>query len=121
MRFTGLLLAALVTIGCGAGSGNHDPGSKLAVPLLAPAITELAPNSVRVNSVPFIMTVNGVNFGTDSVVFWNGSAHITTVVTSKQLMVALTDTDLNIFGLVPVFVRTAGLNSNTVDFDVTVQ
>jgi len=43
------------------------------------------------------------------------------VVTSKQLLVTLTDTDLTNFGLVPVFVRTGGLNSNTVDFDVTAQ
>lgn len=120
MRFTGLLLAALVTIGCGAGSGNHDPSMKFTT-ILPPSITELAPNSVRVNSVPFFMTVNGVNFGTDSVVFWNGIAHTTTVVTSKQLMVALTATDLTNFGLIPVFVRTGGLNSNTVDFDVTAQ
>jgi IPT/TIG domain len=121
MRSIVLRLAVLVMIGCGAGSGNRDPGIKLAVPPLPPAIAELAPNSVRVNSVPFIMTVNGVNFGTDSIVFWNGVPHTTTVVTSKQLMVALPDTDLNIFGLVPLFVRTAGLNSNTVDFDVTAQ
>ena len=120
MRFTGLLLAALVTIGCGAGSVNHDPSTILAA-VFPPSITELSPSSVRVNSVPFMMTVNGVNFGTDSIVFWNGTAHVATVITSKQLMVALTDTDLSTFGLVPVFVRTGGLNSNTVDFDVTAQ
>ena len=121
MRFTGLLLAALVTIGCGAGPGRQDLTPKLAVPPLPPTIMELAPNTVPVNSVPFVITINGANFGTDSLVFWNGVPHTPTVVTSKQLTVRLTQNDLNIFGLVPVFVRSAGLNSNTVDFDVTAQ
>jgi hypothetical protein len=121
MRFTGLLLAALVMIGCGAGRGNNDLGIKLAVPPVPPVIMELAPSTVRVNSVPFNMTVNGANFGTDSIVFWNNVPHTATVISSKQLMFPLTVVDLSTFGLVPVFVRSAGLNSNTVDFDVTAQ
>lgn len=121
MRFTSLLLALLVSIGCGAGSGNHDPSAKFTTGFFPPSITELSPSSVPVGSVPFTMTVNGVNFGTDSIVFWNGTPHNAIVVTSKQLLVNLTDTDLTHFGLVPVFVRTGGLNSNTVDFDVTAQ
>jgi len=36
-------------------------------------------------------------------------------------MAAVTDTDLMFAGLVRVFVRTGGLNSNTVDFNVSVQ
>ncbi len=36
-------------------------------------------------------------------------------------MSAVTDTDLTFAGLIRVFVRTGGMNSNTVDFDVTPQ
>jgi IPT/TIG domain-containing protein len=123
MRFTSLVLvpAALLFLGCGAESGNHDASVKLAPALSPPSIVELSPGSAPVGSVAFTMTVNGDHFGTDSIVFWNGIPHNATVVTSKQLMVNLTDTDLTHFGLVQVYVRTGGLNSNTVDFDVTAQ
>jgi hypothetical protein len=67
------------------------------------------------------MTINGRNFGADAVAFWRGTAHSTFFVTSNQLMVAVTDTDLMFTGLVPVYVRTEGMDSNTVDFDVTAQ
>jgi hypothetical protein len=121
VRFSGLLLTILVTIGCGAGSGNQDSSTKFTTSFFPPAIAELSPSSIPVNSVPFTMTVNGVNFGADSIVFWNGIPHNALVVTSKQLLVNLTDTDLTHFGLIPVYVRTGGLNSNTVTFDLTSQ
>ena len=119
MRYIGFLLASLLTIGCGTPSGNHDP-LRLAT-VAPPAITTLTPDSVPVNSVPFTMTINGDNFGTDAVVFWNAVPQSTFFVTSKQLMVAVTDTDLMFAGMAHVYVRTGGLNSNTVNFDVAVQ
>jgi hypothetical protein len=67
------------------------------------------------------MTINGSNFGTDAVAFWQGTAQSTFFVTSNQLMVKVTDADLMFMGLVPVYVRTGGQNSNTVTFDVTAQ
>jgi hypothetical protein len=121
MRYIALLLASLLTIGCGAGTGagNHDP---LRIGIFAPpAITTLTPDSVPVNSVPFSMTINGDNFGTDAVAFWNGVPQRTFLVTSKQLMVAVTDADLMFAGLAHVYVHSGGQNSNTVDFDVAVQ
>lgn len=120
MRYIGLLLASLLTIGCGTGAGNHNPHSIVSI-FAPPSITTLTPNSVPVNSVPFRMTINGSNFGTDAVVFWNGTPQFTIFVTSKQLMAAVTDTDLLFAGLIPIFVRTGGQNSNTVTFDVAVQ
>jgi IPT/TIG domain len=116
-----LLLVTLLTVSCGtpASSGSHDP---LVMTVLSPpSIMTLTPNSVPVNSVPFIMTINGSNFGTDAVVFWQGVPQSTFFVTSNQLMVKVTDTDLMFMGLVPIYVRTLGQNSNTVDFDVTAQ
>lgn len=67
------------------------------------------------------MTINGTNFLTDAVVFWQGSPQSTLYITSNQLMVKVTDADLMFMGMVPVYVRTGGQNSNTVDFEVTAQ
>jgi hypothetical protein len=118
--YFGILLIGLLAIGCGTpGSSNHDPLRVFV--FSAPSIANLTPGSVPVNSVPFTMTINGSNFGTDAVVFWQGTAQSTFVVTSNQLMVKVTDTDLMFTGLVPIYVRTGGQNSNTVDFDVTAQ
>ncbi len=121
MRYFGLLLVTLLTVSCGnsASSGNHDP--LVMTTLSPPSIMTLTPTSVPVNSVPFIMTINGGNFGTDAVVFWQGVPQSTVFVTSNQLMVRVTDTDLMFMGLVPIYVRTGGMNSNTVDFDVAAQ
>jgi len=116
-----LVLATLFALGCGTSSRNADPHATLTTTFTPPSITLLSPDSVPVNSVPFTLTVNGTNFGSDSVVFWNGIPHNAVVVTSKQLLVTLFATDLTNFGLIPVYVRTAGLNSNTVDFNLTPQ
>lgn len=61
------------------------------------------------------------NFGPDAVVFWNEVPQSTRFLSSQQLQVAVTEADLMQFGLAHIFVRTGGLNSNTVDFDVTAQ
>jgi len=87
----------------------------------SPSITALTPNSVPVNSVPFTMTVNGQNFGTDAIVFWNGTPVFTRFVSSEAVMADLTRTNLMFAGPAHVYVRSGGLNSNTVNFDVTVQ
>lgn len=121
MRYFGLLLVSLLSIGCGTpgSSGSHDP--LIMTAFSSPSIMTLTPDSVPVNSVPFTMTINGSNFTTDAVVFWQGTPQSTFFITSNQLMVKVTDTDLMFTGLVPIYVRTGGQNSNTVDFDVTAQ
>jgi hypothetical protein len=121
MRPVALLLASLVMIGCGTNSMSKGSDPRLVTVFAPPAITELSPTSVPVDSVPFTLTVNGTNFGTDATVFWQGVAQHTIFITSQQLMVAVTPADLQFTGLVPVYVRTGGQNSNTVDFDVTAQ
>ncbi len=84
----------------------------------APTIAQLVPNSAPSGSGPFTMTINGDGFGTDAVVFWNGSVLSTMYVTTKQLMVAVPAADVANKETVPVYVRTAMVNSNTVDFTV---
>lgn len=119
MRCIALLLASLALLGCGNGSTNKTDPHEIVAVLAPPSITALSPASTRVNSVPFFLTVNGANFGPDALAFLNGVPQHTVFITSKQLMIALTPTDLDFAGQVPVYVRTGGQNSNTVDFDVT--
>jgi len=121
MRYVPALLASLVLIGCGNGSMSKTDPPRLANVFTPPAITELSPTNVPVNSVPFMLTVNGNNFGTDAVLFWHGVAQHTVFITSNQLLVSITPADLQFTGVVPLYVRTLGQNSNTVDFDVTAQ
>jgi hypothetical protein len=83
-----------------------------------PSIAALAPNGAPVNSVPFTMEVDGANFLPDAIVFWNGTPLFTTFVNSQQLLADLTTTNLMVAGMIKVYVRTGGLNSNTVEFDL---
>jgi hypothetical protein len=89
--------------------------------MMAPSITSLSPDSVPVNSVAFALTVNGTNFNNAAVVVWNGAQLNTTVLSSTELMAALSDTNLMFAGQIPVYVRSGNLNSNTVTFNVAPQ
>lgn len=121
MRLFGLLLLILSCFGCGAGTGMVSHGPHFGTGISPPAITTLTPNTVPVNSVPFTMMVNGSNFGADSIVFWNGVQQHTTFVSPTQLMADVTVVDLMMSGQIHVFVRTGGMNTNTVDFVVAPQ
>lgn len=119
MRSASLLLLVALTVGCGAS--GHDPKATFGTSFNPPALTALAPNTVPVNSTPFVLTVTGNNFGSDAIVFWNNAPHMARVMSATQLQVSVTADDLTIFGQVPVYVQTAGMKSNTVNFDVTAQ
>jgi len=126
MRYIGyrpaglFLLCCLVTLGCGnpahspANTGGPMRGSSFSPPSLA----TLTPSAAPINSVPFTMEVDGANFLADATVFWNGTALSTTFVNSHQLLTNLTSTNLMLSGMVQVYVRTGGSNSNTVEFDL---
>jgi IPT/TIG domain len=115
MRSASLFLVVALTLGC----GTRDPKTMFGTSFNPPALTMLEPGTVPVNSTPFVMTVNGNNFGRDAVVFWNNVPHTARFLSPTQLQVSVTADDLTIFGLVQVYVQTAGMTSNTVDFDVT--
>ena len=123
MRLNSLLALILFsfTLGCGSGPGNRNQGMHFGVALSSPSRAALVPSSVPLNSVPFTMAVTGTNFGTDAVVFWNGVPQPTIFVTPSQLQVAITNADLMLVGLIHVSVRTGGLNSNTINFDLAPQ
>jgi hypothetical protein len=119
MRFT-LLFILLAITGCGAGN-NRQPTVLFGSGVSAPMLSTLTPDTAPFGSPTFTLTVNGNNFGLDATVFWNGTPARTIPVTSNQLMVQITDTDMQTAGMIPVFVRTAGQNSNTVNFNVSTE
>lgn len=113
-----LLILFLITIGCGTPAHNPNvaTGPTIGSSFSPPSIATLFPNSAPVDSVPFTLNVKGANFTTDAIVFWNGQPLFTRFVNSQQLLADLTSTDLMLPGMIQVYVRTAGLNSNTVEF-----
>lgn len=109
--------ALALSLGC--GTTTHDPKATFGTSFTPPALNAIDPNTVPVNSTPFVITLNGRNFGRDAIVFWHNVPHMARFVSSTELQVSVTADDLTIFGLVQVYVQTGGMTSNTVDFDVT--
>lgn len=121
MRLISLLLLVCVGVGCGAGVSKPGPDPRPGFGTTFPAIAALTPNTSAVNSAPFTMTVQGSNFGTDAVVFWNGNVQPTTFINPSELLVTVTAADLMFTGLAHIFIRSGGMNTNTVEFNVTPQ
>lgn len=81
-----LLLMAALTLACGYSAKTMPPAAGT-----VPAISQLNPNAATAGGPAFTLTVNGSNFGGKAVVNWNGTAQTTntTVISSKQLVVAV--------------------------------
>lgn len=121
MRLITLLLLVSVGLGCGSGMSKSGSDPRAGFGTTFPSITSLTPNTSPVNSAPFTMTIQGTNFTPDAVALWNGNVQHTTFINSGQLQVTVTNTDLMSVGLTQVVVRTGGMNTNTVDFNITPQ
>lgn len=80
------------------GGGNSNPLDFTVnnSPNPVPSISSLLPMSVPVGSIRTMLalTVNGTNFGPNSVVRWNGSSRSTTFLSSNQLTAAIPASDL---------------------------
>ncbi len=102
-----LLLGTLIAIALACGySAKMTPPAAGSVP----AIAQLSPNSTTAGGAAFTLTVNGSNFGSKSVVNWNGTAQSanTTFVTGSQLMVAIPTSMIATSGTVQVTVTNPG-------------
>ena len=89
-----------------------------------PAITALVPPSLPAGSPPQPLTINGAGFVSSSTVTYNGQPRTTAFVSSTELTIQLTSTDLANPGSYPVYVTDPGPlggTSNTVDFVVSGQ
>lgn len=110
----GLLLAlTLFTAGCGGSYGSNNMGGGG-----SPTITSLAPSTVTPGSLAFPLTVNGSDFGTDAVVYWNSAALPSTYGTTAQVTATVSTADVATAGTFPVYVRSGGKNSNMMNFTV---
>lgn len=117
MRLSVVLLLAIMMIGCGYGSHNYSPGMT-GGGVAAPAMSAMTPSSMMAGSGGFIITVNGKNFGTDAVVYWNGTPQSSMYVTGNQVTATITSAEVMNPGMIPVYVRTGGQISNSMTFSV---
>ena len=92
-----------------AGSGN------------TPVVSSLSPSGIPFSpGGPFTLTVNGSNFNSGSVVYFNGMDRATTFVSPTQLVARINATDIPALGNYPVTVMNPkGGYSATVNFGVT--
>ena len=120
------LLAVMFLAGCGA----LNPFCGSARP--KPVMTSLAPNPASLSQVQqgLLLTVNGSHFYSSSIVLWNGVALPTTVMSSTQLQVTITATQISSPGTAQIVVHTpanlsgdlgcdSGGNSRALTFTVT--
>ena len=121
MRLTCLLVITLSALGCGYGSkynsqtGGMGSGS-------AAKISALVPATATAGGAGFTLTVNGSSFASNSVVYFDGAAAATTIVSPSQLMAAIPASAIASSGAKAVYVNSAGniygVTSNTVSFTV---
>jgi IPT/TIG domain len=78
-----------------------------------PAISSLSPTTIEFSQVQqnAVLTVNGSNFVSASVVLINGMTAVTSVVSSEELQVTLTTTLITGAGTAEVSVNTPSGNS----------
>jgi hypothetical protein len=114
MKLVFVLLLAALTLSCGYGS-NYNPGMMGGS---APSIQMLIPNNTAAGGPAFILTVNGSRFAPGAVVFWNAMPQATTFATAGQVTAMIPAAQIANRGNVSVYVRSNGMNSNTVNFDV---
>ena len=108
-----LLIPILFAAGCGGyGSNNMGGGAG------APSITSLSPNMTNAGDPAFTLTVNGSGFGTDSVVYWNGTPLPSSYGTGVMVTAQVAAVDVMNAGMFPVYVRSGGKNSNMINFTV---
>jgi uncharacterized repeat protein (TIGR03803 family) len=109
-----------VTVTNPAPGGGTSNAVNFTVGNLIPVITSLSPSSVYVGSGAQTLTINGTGFLSTSTVSYNGSTRTPTFVSSTQLTVSLTSTDVATGGTFPVTVTNPapGGTSNAVNFTV---
>lgn len=115
LRVNTIAIAALMLLSAGCGYGSKYNGGMGAG---MPTLMQLSPNSEPPGSGTFTLVAKGSGFGTDSVVYFNGTAHMTTYGTSSQVSATIDASEVMTSGMIPVYVRSAGANSNIIDFSV---
>jgi hypothetical protein len=96
----GLLCFFVVFLVCSCGGGGSSPSVNNPVP----SVQSLSPSSVLAGSNGFTLMISGSNFLSNSTVTWNGSSRQATYVSSSQLTIPISSSDLSASGTVSVVV-----------------
>ena len=103
-----VFLAGLLALSMACG-GYNKPATTPPTAGTMPTISELAPPNITHGSQAFVLTVNGTDFSSDAIIYWNGMAETTTVVSpGTQLMTTIPATDAATPGTVAVTVTNPG-------------
>lgn len=89
-------------------AGGTSASSTFTVTPAPPAITSLSPDVAAAGGAKFTLTVNGVNFGSTSQVYWQSTWLATIYVSATQLTAAVPASLLATAGTVGVRVYTSG-------------
>jgi IPT/TIG domain len=110
ISFTLLLAVALISAGCGYSSRNYMNGNG------NPRIAQLAPSSTTSGGMAFTLTLTGMGFGADSVVYWGTTPLTTAYASTTQVTADVPQANIANPGSVQVYVHSGGVNSNAVTF-----
>src|SRR5712691_8786146 len=84
--------------------GGVSNATNLTVNNPVPTLTTIAPTSKTAGAAAFTLTVNGTNFNSSSIVRFNGSDHVATLVNSTQVTAQITAADVAVAGIYPIVV-----------------
>lgn len=111
-----------VTVSNPTPGGGTSGISTFTVNNPVPTITTLSPTSATKGAAAFTLTVNGTNFNSSSLVNFNGTVAITTLVSATQVTAAITAADIaaaGTFNLTVTNPTPGGGTSGTLPFGVT--
>jgi hypothetical protein len=116
----GTLVATTVFTANGSATSSmcFVPG-EFEAPVVPPVIDSLEPNTAALGSPSFTLHVKGSGFREDSKVSWNGSEEPTTFVSATELTTEVDMSTAEAAVALPVLVRNADADSNTVVFTLT--
>ena len=83
-----------------------------------PTVTGLLPDNTESGSGSFTLTVNGANFGSNSIVRWNNVDRPTSLISSTQLLATISSADITAAGMALVTVSGPGGTSNSATFAI---
>lgn len=82
------------------------------------AIDEIRPPAASAGGPAFKLTVDGVGFGKDAVIQWNGTALQTSITSSMEVSTVVPTSLISQVGTASVSVTSGGATSNAVDFAI---
>ncbi len=85
-------------------AGGTSVAVNLTVNNPVPTATSISPTTKTAGDAAFTLTVNGTNFRASSIVRFNGSDRVTTLVSATQLTAQLTAADVTVAGIFPITV-----------------